>query len=1107
MRKIFSLLMCILLLVVMFNALFHIQLVEANPGTITVPDDYVTIQEAINHANSSDTIFVRADTYYEHIVVNKTLTLIGEDKNTTIIDGNKTGTVITVEATNVRINGFTVRNSGNTVVAGQKYPVDSGIKLNSSIPSFQNVTIADNFIMNNSAGIYLRYSNNNTITDNSFYNNTGPPFVEYFDPSDPYAWPFKVRGTPNDLFLTMSSGNKVSNGGDAARLYNSSSNIIVGFSEVTLSNSHNNIITNCSGDITLSESNDNVIRNNHLLPGKSIQVTKQYFEEKAASNRTIVTGNILTNGSIYVGYMSSLPSSNNTIMNNTIVGGKIFVFGSNNIISLNKVSRTNSAIEVHALWFPFQQNETTISENEIQQARIGINLYNNHNKVESNKVSFSELGILLNSGENELRNNTISNSTFGLYLSGKNVLRENRMIGNNYNLVTLHELYPFSSAIYNDVDTSNTVNGKPVLYLVNQSNLDINPSTFPDVGYLALVNSRNITVSGLTLTNNGDGILLSKSTNCTIKGNTLKNNLVGISADVNSTSLVSNVISDNYHGITLTGDYNRITNNTVTRNTFRQAPLQWPEHWLYPSPIEEWFTQQLWYYSAGIVMSFANNSTIVGNNIAENEHGIFMYASGSNVLKNNNMTNNVYNFGIDPYALYPPFWSYDPPTTLQISPYLLNDVDTSNTIDGKPIYWWVNRHGQQVPADAGFVLLVNSTNMIIKDLALHDNTESIFLVDVNNTIVSNSTITNSLYGIFVASTYRGPSFNNTITNNNISKNGFGVYSTATNSRVVLNRIEGNIVGLLISGNLTLIMGNMITDNVSPPREQWVLGYYPPHFMPTFYNYYPGPIGVLLEGANNTVSYNTLQNNDCGVGTGYRTGRSVNNRIHHNNFINNTQQLYIGAISMWDDGYPSGGNYWSDYTGTDYYHGTYQNETGKDGIGDTPYQTGLWTPEFKLWYQYDHYPLMAPIDIFDVGIWNATAWNVTILSNSVVTNVHFDPAEGTLIRFNVTDENGTAGFCRIAIPRALLWTDDRWTIRVGDEQIQNYTLVQDEKYTYLYFAYNHSTKTVHVIGTGAVPEFPSAAITLLLLTFTTVVAIMRKRLKEPHIKRYVSSRPK
>jgi len=58
---------------------------------------------------------------------------------------------------------------------------------------------------------------------------------------------------------------------------------------------------------------------------------------------------------------------------------------------------------------------------------------------------------------------------------------------------------------------------------------------------------------------------------------------------------------------------------------------------------------------------------------------------------------------------------------------------------------------------------------------------------------------------------------------------------------------------------------------------------------------------------------------------------------HNDFIENDKQVMDKEhANVWDDGYPSGGNYWSDYDGVDLYSGPYQNEAGSDGIGDTPY---------------------------------------------------------------------------------------------------------------------------------------------------------------------------
>ncbi len=89
--------------------------------------DYTTIQEGIDAAKSGDTIFVYNGTYYENIVIEKTITLIGEDKKTTFIDGysDEFNLIIRISANNVKISGFTIQNSK------QNY-YSSGIIINKS---------------------------------------------------------------------------------------------------------------------------------------------------------------------------------------------------------------------------------------------------------------------------------------------------------------------------------------------------------------------------------------------------------------------------------------------------------------------------------------------------------------------------------------------------------------------------------------------------------------------------------------------------------------------------------------------------------------------------------------------------------------------------------------------------------------------------------------------------------------------------------------------------------------------------------------------------------------------------------------------------------------
>jgi parallel beta-helix repeat protein len=138
--------------------------VRAEPAVLTVPDDFSTIQEAINNAIDGDTIFVKTGTYYEHVIVNKSISLQGEDVRTTIIDGNLTGNVVYIVWNDVNITGFTIRNSGHASAWS------AGIRLDSA-PDSQ---IYSNNITGNNYGVLLHSSSprvsilNNTIASNGF---------------------------------------------------------------------------------------------------------------------------------------------------------------------------------------------------------------------------------------------------------------------------------------------------------------------------------------------------------------------------------------------------------------------------------------------------------------------------------------------------------------------------------------------------------------------------------------------------------------------------------------------------------------------------------------------------------------------------------------------------------------------------------------------------------------------------------------------------------------------------------------------------------------------------------------------------------------------------
>ena len=160
-------------LILSFSTAFteNTQSLEENPTYLYVggngDTNYSDIQEAINSANDGDIVFVYAGTYNGSITIDKSLSLIGEDKNTTIIDSHTFGDVLIVTKDWVNVSDFTIQNGQKTdwIEGGYAY-TNSGIRILSG-----HVTVDQNVIVNNTYGIYIENGENNQIISNHIFDN------------------------------------------------------------------------------------------------------------------------------------------------------------------------------------------------------------------------------------------------------------------------------------------------------------------------------------------------------------------------------------------------------------------------------------------------------------------------------------------------------------------------------------------------------------------------------------------------------------------------------------------------------------------------------------------------------------------------------------------------------------------------------------------------------------------------------------------------------------------------------------------------------------------------------------------------------------------------
>ena len=280
------------------------------------------------------------------------------------------------------------------------------------------------------------------------------------------------------------------------------------------------------------------------------------------------------------------------------------------------------------------RNDVTIKNMKIRNFNYGIKFTwlnygsfdaSSGKTISGNTITNSTYGIYINdfSTGNKLSANTLSNNTYGICLDScsNNVLRDNRMDNNDFNFFVSGGTL---SESINDVDQSNTVNGAPIIYWVNERS-----KTVPEnAGYVALVSCTDMTMKNLDLSHNGQAMLLAGATSCIIADNTVKENHNGIwliesqNNQINHNKMTSNAYAALYLS---SSEGNKIIDNTFIGNGLTSSSINVVSGILERSALR---------------LFQSSNNQIVGNQIIGNGEGISFHESDGNTISTNTLEKN-----------------------------------------------------------------------------------------------------------------------------------------------------------------------------------------------------------------------------------------------------------------------------------------------------------------------------------------------------------------------------------------------------------------------------------------------------------------------------------
>ncbi|MDG6222190.1 MAG: NosD domain-containing protein [Candidatus Bathyarchaeota archaeon] len=663
-------------------------------------------------------------------------------------------------------------------------------------------------------------------------------------------------------------------------------------------------------------------------------------------------------------------------------------------------------------------------------------------------------------------------------------------------------------------------------------------------GYgIYLVDTSNCLIFNNTVTGDAYNLYLWRSTNNTIEKNTITNAFRGILIyDSSDNSILENLVTDGVVGIELKNCANNVLRNNQMRNNRANFEVSaYPTHKVVNDvdvsntidglPIYYWLNEENRTVpsDAGcVVLINCTRITVKNLDLSQNGQGIKIFSTTNSTLIQNTMIgaggrgielvhssniniieNNVQNFsmGISLQESSHNFITKNSITQNSYAGIITESNSTENTISENEIasndYGISERGGNNILSQNkitanDFGISVHSSNNKISDNIIYENNAMGIILDAGSNILTGNNVTdNKNYGIYVSSgnalrnnrmtnnrinfDVRGISFENDVDTSNLVDGKPIIYWVNQQNKIVPH--EAGYVALVKCENITVQNLNLANNG------DGIFLAFTNHSTITGNTITNNNNGIKFWGSSsNIIVGNNIRENGDGV---FFSGAmflnvfyypSPNNIIYYNNFVDNENNVadvaegawwqdLTPAVNIWDNG--SEGNYWSNYNGTD---------SNGDEIGESPYAINE--------KNHDNYPLMSPVNIFDAGIWEWIPYSVFVLSNSTVSDFSFSP-ENALIQFDVEDENGTIGFCRVMVPKGLLSTEGNWTVLV-DGAFVTTTVNEDKTSTYLYFTYNHSNKTVEIIGIDAIPEFLSWIILPLFLGSAFVMVFFKKK---------------